>query len=350
MDNNIDDSDIDVDMNSVYSPPNNTGSPNRCLFESANYNLEKSILSVSGVEEQKPITKSSVLNELEGLMGSSHEYQGHWKFERASARVIQTKNMSSVENYMHNQAMNYPDQVFLFKKRGSRYSSDLNNSKITAIESGYSPVRFIDCKVRTSLKNSEHSNIQVKDSIEDGKGEDRQLTTFYLKKFNIFSNSSSLPIIPDDEFDDAVTPSPVSKRINKLNKGKFKENKKKNSDRRSRRRITCNCKNSGCVKLYCDCFSNNGFCGNACRCKDCKNTPVNTDRTLKALRSAQGNKTRFGFRIAKEAGVSQDAFDSKSCNCKKSQCLKNYCECYNYGVGCSRDCSCNDCRNSKPSL
>ena len=34
-----------------------------------------------------------------------------------------------------------------------------------------------------------------------------------------------------------------------------------------------------------------------------------------------------------------------TCNCKKSQCLKLYCDCFAYGLGCSPDCNCADCAN-----
>jgi hypothetical protein len=33
------------------------------------------------------------------------------------------------------------------------------------------------------------------------------------------------------------------------------------------------------------------------------------------------------------------------CNCKKSRCLKLYCECFSSGLGCSKDCNCLDCSN-----
>jgi hypothetical protein len=33
----------------------------------------------------------------------------------------------------------------------------------------------------------------------------------------------------------------------------------------------------------------------------------------------------------------------KHCNCKKSHCLKRYCECYSLGVGCSPSCKCEEC-------
>jgi hypothetical protein len=43
-----------------------------------------------------------------------------------------------------------------------------------------------------------------------------------------------------------------------------------------KKKITCNCKNSQCLKLYCECFSTLGFCDpNVCSCKECSNTKEN---------------------------------------------------------------------------
>jgi hypothetical protein len=44
-------------------------------------------------------------------------------------------------------------------------------------------------------------------------------------------------------------------------------------------RITCNCKNSQCFKLYCECFSTMSYCDpKLCSCKNCMNTVENEVR------------------------------------------------------------------------
>lgn len=36
---------------------------------------------------------------------------------------------------------------------------------------------------------------------------------------------------------------------------------------------------------------------------------------------------------------------SRGCNCSKTGCIKNYCECFKEGLGCSRFCKCVECKN-----
>lgn len=37
----------------------------------------------------------------------------------------------------------------------------------------------------------------------------------------------------------------------------------------------CACKNSKCLKLYCECFSRGEYCGSNCHCSNCKNNSEN---------------------------------------------------------------------------
>ena len=36
---------------------------------------------------------------------------------------------------------------------------------------------------------------------------------------------------------------------------------------------SCNCRRSRCLKLYCECFKNRGYCSADCNCDNCHNTP-----------------------------------------------------------------------------
>lgn len=41
---------------------------------------------------------------------------------------------------------------------------------------------------------------------------------------------------------------------------------------------------------------------------------------------------------------------TKGCNCKRTQCLRGYCECFLRKEACTGDCNCNDCHNTQDNI
>ena len=107
----------------------------------------------------------------------------------------------------------------------------------------------------------------------------------------------------------------------------------------SNKKITgCNCKNSGCLKRYCECFSRMKYCDANCQCKNCLNNIKNEKERNEAIRIYL-IKSPVSFKK-----INMD-LTNVTCNCKKSNCLKNYCECFQFGLKCTYNCGCVDCKN-----
>ncbi|XP_061589305.1 protein lin-54 homolog [Cololabis saira] len=117
----------------------------------------------------------------------------------------------------------------------------------------------------------------------------------------------------------------------------------------SRPRKPCNCTKSQCLKLYCDCFANGEFCNN-CNCNNCFNNLEHETERLKAIKTClDRNPAAFKPKIGKGKEGESDRRHSKGCNCKRSGCLKNYCECYEAKITCSSMCKCIGCKNFEES-
>ncbi|KAM8940090.1 protein lin-54 homolog isoform 1-T1 [Pelodytes ibericus] len=121
------------------------------------------------------------------------------------------------------------------------------------------------------------------------------------------------------------------------------------SESANRPRKPCNCTKSLCLKLYCDCFANGEFCNN-CNCTNCYNNLEHENERQRAIKAClDRNPEAFKPKIGKGKEGESDRRHSKGCNCKRSGCLKNYCECYEAKIMCSSICKCIGCKNFEES-
>ena len=99
-----------------------------------------------------------------------------------------------------------------------------------------------------------------------------------------------------------------------------------------------------------------------CSCQNCLNlqcnaelvahtrTAIETRNPLAVLPKIVVAKALVAAGVEHHASLAADDGETprhkKGCHCKKSACLKKYCECYQAGVQCTDTCRCEGCKNA----
>lgn len=182
------------------------------------------------------------------------------------------------------------------------------------------------------------SNEEQTDSEEDKENNEPNDNLNQINTMKKTKSKKKLPFRPNKLLFYAEKPKNSPEKSKTTDKEKDKGKDSKNQ---------CSCKNTQCIKLYCECFRNKKYCID-CGCINCFNLPQYDDVREKAAKYLQKrNKSAFIPKLKEtDIGTGVQKQHLKGCKCKNSSCLKNYCECYQLGVTCSDNCGCSDCKNN----
>ncbi len=126
----------------------------------------------------------------------------------------------------------------------------------------------------------------------------------------------------------------------------------KNLDKTAR----CTCEKSKCVKKYCECYSKGEKCSrDKCKCVNCYNTITvknleeednKENLNLENLTNFNKDVSNLTGRLLHKKRNSEKSYEA-FCNCTKSKCNKQYCECFKKNKTCNNLCRCISCLNKE---
>lgn len=175
-------------------------------------------------------------------------------------------------------------------------------------------------KMKRKTKNE---SVQNTPKFNINPGFNYKIESFEENKSILKSNSSII------EYNEKLS------SFRKVNKTKVVYNEINNIDNKKRVSLSqkvffCTCEKSMCIKKYCECYANNESCDKRCSCVNCKNITINNYEDDVQSVMSKNNKE----------------VDNISCTCTKSNCIKNYCDCFKANSRCGSKCRCIDCKNN----
>ena len=172
---------------------------------------------------------------------------------------------------------------------------------------------------------------------------------FIINSLNSISLHDSSNLFTTPEFVNFSSQSPISENFKEKEPFFSSDETAKTSKKKT---FSCNCKKSHCLKLYCECFLAEKFCSSDCSCANCSNLAKFEEKRRVLIENCkERNPLAFEPKIQRKIEKNSQkeemlAKHNKGCNCRKSNCSKKYCECFQAGAKCSELCKCEECKNA----
>jgi len=285
-----------------------------------NYNYDKQL---SLIDDNEYIGKAKFPVEIHTNNNNFTDKPNHYAKE-FEYNCYPQENCSFSNSYPNNKIKKITGDIMIssyYPPNINENAYTLNQKRLNSNSSDSFLYEKVDKKFNEKSNNENSKHNSSSSNKNNNKSNSKYI--FYLKKGGNNSNQIQLK-------EDKLSP-PSSRDYNANPKKPANHNQKKTA---------CTCKQTKCLKLYCECFASGNYCKN-CSCVCCNNLPqFEVERSISIKQAKVKNKHAFKPKVETSSEK-----HSKGCKCVQSNCLKNYCECFQNGISCCKDCKCRNCRN-----